>query len=123
MSAFDGAFDGLALIGSCDVTVWRREQKGTDDYNAPVYGEWEPEEVPGVLPTVGGSQDLEASRPEGVTVSMTFHFPKGYGKSLRGCLIEHGGGRYRVIGDPQPIIKENVPGPWNLSAECEACDG
>ena len=54
---------------------------------------------------------------------MTFHFPRGYGRGLRGCRVEHGGAEYRVVGDPKPYMEGNTPGRWSLAAECEACHG
>lgn len=123
MGVLDGLFDGLSLLGTCTVRVLRRRKVGSDEYNAPLWGAWEPEDVSGVIATPGATADLEASRPEGVTVAMTFHFPKGYGKPLKGCRILWGGREYRVVGDPQPYMAENVPGPVNMPVECEACDG
>ena len=67
--------------------------------------------------------DLGAERPDGATVAMTFHFPKGYAASLKGCRVSFGGRDYPVIGDPQPFPSENCPTPWAMAVECEACDG
>ena len=85
--------------------------------------EWEIEEVSNILFDPASTQDLEVARANGVTSAATFHFPKGYEKSLKGCLIERAGVRWRVIGDPQPYLAINTPGGWNLAAECEVCDG
>lgn len=112
----------MSLIKGREVTVIRRVQTGTDNYNAPVY-ETKEEPVPGVLPQPGSVADLEDERPDGSVVSMTFHFPKGYGKSLRGCSIAYDGNVYRVIGDPQPYVEENTPGEWDMPVETERVDG
>ena len=109
-------------LAACDVEVVRRVRTGTDRFGAPVY-ENETETVAGVLPQPGGTSDLGAERPEGVRVDMTFHFPKGYGRSLKGCAVVYGGRAYRVIGDPQPYVEANTPGPWDLAVETEAVDG
>lgn len=77
--------------------------------------------VSGVLPQPGGSSDLEAARPDGVRVAMTFHWPKADRASLKGCRIEYGGREYRVIGDPQPYAF--APGPFDRAVETEAVDG
>lgn len=112
----------MRLISGVDVTVTRRERAGTDRYNAPVYKDVE-ETVGNVLPQPGSTTDLDASRPEGVRVAMTFHFPKGYGKRLKGATVAYGGREYRVVGDPQPYLAANVPGEWGMPVETEAVDG
>lgn len=117
-----GPIPDLGLLPSVTVRVVRRVRSGTDAYGGPLWRD-EEEEVPGVLVTPGSTSDLEASRPEGSTVTMTFHFPKGYGRALKGCSIEYGGGTYRVVGDPRPYIAEGTPGPWGLVVGTEAVDG
>ena len=71
----------------------------------------------------GSTSDLDASRPEGVTVSFTLCFPKSYGGELRGCSVEVRGAEYSVVGDPQRYAPENTPGDWNLTAEVTRTDG
>lgn len=112
----------LQALAARDVEVVRRVRAGSDRFGAPVY-DGEPETVPNVLPQPGGTSDVGEGRPEGVRVDMTFHFPKGYGKSLKGCLVLYGGRSYRVVGDPQPYVEEDTPGPWGLTVETEAVDG
>lgn len=82
----------------------------------------EPDEVL-VLTTPGKVAELDATRPEGVLVTWTIHFPKDYVLSLRDCWIEMSGNRYRVIGDPQPYMPENTPGLFNRPVEVEVVDG
>ena len=112
----------LGLLSSATVTVTRYEETGTDPFGAPVT-EAVAEEVADVLPQPGGTTDLDASRPEGVQVDMTFHFPRGYGKGLKGCDIAYAGETYRVVGDPQPTMPELTPGPFGLTAEAVRVDG
>lgn len=71
----------------------------------------------------GSSADLDASRPSGVSVAMTLHFPKTWERSLRGATVEVRGKSYRVVGDPQPYTAANVPGAYNMPVEVEAVDG
>lgn len=113
----------MQLISGCAVEVLRRSPDAVDAHGNEVPGEWVSEPVANVLPQPGATTDLEASRPNGVTVSMTFHFPKTYAASLRGCLIRYGGRDYPVIGDPQPYLDANCPGDWNRAVECGVCDG
>ena len=114
----------LGLLPKTTVTVLRPNPTGaTDPFGAPVEGEPVEEEVNGVLVAPGATADLDPSRPEGVRVAYTVHFPKGYGKSLRGCSVLIGGKTYRVIGDPKPYMADGTPGPWAMAAEVEAVDG
>lgn len=82
--------------------------------------------VDGLLVAPGSTEDLDASRPDGVSVALTVHFPKTWATSLRGCeidLAEPYSGRYRVIGDPQPYMDANTPTTWHLPVEVERADG
>lgn len=114
----------LGLLPKTTVTVLRPNLTGaTDPFGDPVEGEPVEEAVGGVLITPGATADLDASRPDGVRVAYTIHFPKGYGKSLRGCSVVIGGKPYRIVGDPKPYMDEGTPGPWAMAAEVEAVDG
>lgn len=104
------------------VVVIRPVETGRDSMNAPIY-EWAEEPPVAVVVAPGATADLGASRPEGVTVSFTLHFPKSYAESLRGCRVRVRGGEYRVIGDPWPYTPENTPGAYNRPAEVEAVHG
>lgn len=117
-----GRIPDLGLLTSTTATVLRQVENGTDPFGAPVT-ETEQETVAGVLPQPGSTSNLDASRPEGVRVDMTFHFPRGYSKPLRGCSIVYGGTTYRVIGDPHPYMSEITPGPFGLAVETERVDG
>ncbi|HIZ17686.1 MAG TPA: hypothetical protein IAA22_01015 [Candidatus Olsenella stercoravium] len=110
------------MLPKTSVTVIRRQEVGKDPFNTSIY-ENVREDVAGVLVTPGATSDLDASRPEGVRVAYTIHFPKGYGKTLKGCLVQHLGDTYRVIGDPQPYMGDGTPGPWDMAAEVERVDG
>ena len=114
----------FGLLPRTSVTVLRPNPTGaTDPFGAPVEGAPVEEAVGGALVTPGATADLDASRPEGVRVAYTVHFPKGYSDSLRGCSVVIGGRTYRVIGDPKPYMEAGTPGPWGLSVEVEAVDG
>ena len=82
--------------------------------------------VDNVLVAPGATRDLEAARPEGVTVAYTLHFPKSYTDSLEGCIItlpSPWAGDYRVIGDPRCYIDADTPTPWHTPVEVEAAHG
>lgn len=113
----------MQLIKSCSVEVLRPGKTNLDEFGNETPGEATAETVPNVVPCRGSTADLDADRPDGVTVAMTFHFPKTYTASLRGCDVRYAGREYRVIGDPQPYLDANTPGDWNRPVECEVCDG
>lgn len=71
----------------------------------------------------GATSDMDATRPEGLTVAYTLHFPKTYSGSLRGCSVEVRGETYDVVGDPQRTTEAATPGPFNLTVEVTRADG
>lgn len=111
------------LIAGTTVTVLRPTTGGADALGSPVPGEPGREEVSGVLPQPGATSDLDASRPEGTEATVTFHWPRGYGRSLRRCLVEWAGETWRVVGDPRPYLGADVPGPWDMEVEAVLVHG
>lgn len=99
-----------------------REAAALDDLGEPVGSEASREAVRCVV-CPGSTSDMDATRPEGVTVSYTLHFPKTYAGSLRGCSVEVRGTRYDVVGDPQRTSEAATPGPWNMAVEVARADG
>ena len=82
--------------------------------------------VDNVLIVPGATNDLEASRPEGVDVAYTLHFPKTFTGSLEGCeviLPKPWEGTYRVIGNPGQYMDINCPTPWHMPVEVEEAHG
>ena len=87
---------------------------------------WTQATVDDVLISPGATADLEASRPEGVTVAYSLHFPKTFTASLEGCLIEllaPYSGTYRVVGNPGAYMDENTPTRWHIPVEVEFAHG
>lgn len=76
-----------------------------------------------VLVAPASSQDLGVERPDGDATVVTFHFPKTYIGSLRGCLIGWKGSWWEVIGDPQPYGKDSTPGVWNRPVQARRVRG
>ena len=108
------------------VTVLRPSAATLDRFGNEVPGEPTRETVADVLIGPGATSDLEASRPEGVQVAYTLHFPKSYTDSLEGCEIELPApwqGVYRVIGNPGRYMDANTPTRWNMPVEVEAAHG
>ena len=82
--------------------------------------------VDDVLVEPGANESLEASRPEGVLVAYTLHFPKTFTDSLEGCEVElptPWAGVYRVVGEPGRYMNANTPTRWNLPVEVERAYG
>lgn len=111
----------LDVFQTEQVTVVR-DNISYDDLGEPIYGDQEREQVD-VLVQPGTTTDLDATRPNGVEVVFTLHFPKSYTKSLQACRIEVRGDTYEVVGDPQPYTATNTPGAWNLPVEVKRVDG
>lgn len=111
----------LSLIPTEAVAVIRPTME-RDDLGEPTLGEPTREEVCCVV-CPGATSDMDATRPEGVTVAYTLHFPKTYSGSLRGCSVEVRDTRYDVVGDPQRTTDAATPGPWNLAVEVTRADG
>ena len=111
----------MGVFPTCEVAVeLPRERHRGDSWGEP-RREPETRKVAGVLPQPGGTDDLEASRPEGTRVAMTFHWPKSDHASLKGCFVLYGGSRYRVVGDPQPYAFS--PLSFDRAVEAELVDG
>lgn len=83
----------------------------------------EPVALDGVLVATGKCDALDASRPDGVEVALTLHFPRGYASDLRGAIVTVRGDTYRIVGDPQRLAEANVPGAWTMPVEVERVDG
>lgn len=111
----------LSLIPTEPVTVIRPTAI-RDDLGEPTFGEPSREGVDCVV-CPGATADMDATRPEGVTVSYTLHFPKTYTGELRGCSVEVRGETYDVVGDPRRTTEAATPGPWNMAAEVTRADG
>lgn len=111
----------LSLIPTEQVTVIR-PTAGRDDLGEPVETGTSREAVRCVV-CPGATSDMDATRPEGVAVAYTLHFPKTYSGSLRGCSVEVRGETYDVVGDPQRTTEAATPGPFNLTVEVTRADG
>ena len=113
------------MISGASVDVYAEVATGTDRFVNVVYTSTKTT-VDNVLIVPGATADLEASRPEGVTVAYTLHFPKSFTGSLEGAEIELPapyGGRYSVIGVSAPYMDANTPTPWHMPVEVQAAHG
>ena len=82
--------------------------------------------VDNVLVSPGATADMEAARPDGVTIAYTLHFPKTFTGQLEGCEIvlpAPWAGTYRVVGSPGKYIEANTPTQWSMPVEVAAAHG
>ena len=106
------------------VVVERRVEVGRDPGNSPIY-EWVPEVVENVLVAPGPRNDVtDSTRPDGVEVRFTLHFPKGCPETLRGARVSfRGKAPLDVIGDPAHYTEANTPGVWSMPCELGKVEG
>lgn len=120
------------------VRVWARQPAGTDPMGETVY-EWCPTDVSGVLVRPVSASDMERGdsasdlRPDGVRVSFSLAFPKGYAgpplRHARVTLLDPAYGMdptdpaaaLAVSGDPAPTVP--CPTPWDMIAQVGRTDG
>ena len=92
---------------------------GATDHHGNVTATYQASQVvDNVLPAPSTTEDLGEGRPDGVSVDMTFHFPKSFTDSLRGARVTYQDTIYEVVGDPQPYLADLTPGDWNRAASC-----
>lgn len=114
------------MITGTSVQVIQPAVIGYDRLGNEVKAPGTPITVDNVLVAPGATMDLEASRPEGVTVAYTLHFPKTFTGDLEGAEIvlpEPWADTYRVIGKPGQYMDVNTPTPWHMPVEVEVAHG
>ena len=106
-------------------TVSVRHVVGTtpDRFGTPVPAYGEPVDVENVLVVPATLDERDYLRPEGISVTYTLHFPRGYSQSLRGAYVTVRGDEYRVVGDPAPYTEGNVRGLWTMPVSVGRSDG
>ena len=103
-----------------------RASAGKDRLGNKVHEHAQSTAVDGCLFAPGISQDLAASKPEGVKVSATVFFPRGWSSRLRGALVSTDEKRWlKVVGDPLEYPCEMLPKgfPYSCAVMLEAYDG
>ena len=118
------------MMGAVAAAVNVRDWTAKDRLGNHVERYADPVEV-AVLVAPGGTNDLSETRPEGVRVDLTLHFPKSWtdAPSLRGAKVELPWpyeGTYKVVGVPEPYMPDMVPftfGDFWLPVEVERYDG
>ena len=108
----------MDLLHGVPVTVELAADGTTDRHGNATSSYQAPRVVENVLPAPSTTEDLGEGRPDGVSVDMTFHFPKSFTESLRGARVAYAGNTYKVVGDPQPYLADLTPGDWNRAVSC-----
>jgi len=106
------------------VSLLKRGER--DSFGNATKGWEKAQDVSNVLIVPGKCEELDATRPEGVRVALTLHFPKTWTSDLRGAKVTLTGrwaGTYNVIGEPEPYMDGNTPNDWDMPVEVEAVDG
>lgn len=114
------------MIKGRTITVLRPSATTTSRFGNEIPSAITSKQVANVLIVQGSTADLDASRPEGVRVAFSLHFPKSYTESLEGCSVvlpDEYSGTYKVVGTPKPYMVENTPTSWNRVCEVEAAHG
>lgn len=121
MAAAQGLAQVVAMIRPETVYVIKTETT-YDDLGEPTEG-GTTETAVKVIVAPGSTEQFDATRPNGVSVAYTLHFPKTWAESLRGLKVKVRGEVYTVIGDPQPYTAANTPTPYWLPCEVTRADG
>lgn len=103
------------------ITLYEREQTGTDPFNRPEYIET-PVEVENVLVapvTPGGEEVLDTLDLTGRKAVYTLAIPKGDTHRWEGCKVEFFGETWQVIGKPTQGIEALIPLSWNKKVRVE----
>ena len=106
------------------VTVETPIEVGRGPGNSPIY-EWVAGAVEDVLVAPGPREDVtDSTRPDGVRVRYTLHFPKPYDTDLTGARISvRGEEPLAVVGSPRPYTLANTPTRWWMPVEVGRVDG
>lgn len=102
-----------SMIRGISVTLYEKNQTGTDALNAPIYEET-PVVVQNVLVTPVSSEDAaEALRLYGKQALYELCIPKGDAHIWEDCRVDFFGQSFLTIGFAQEYIEANLPLAWN----------
>ncbi len=103
-----------------------RDRSAKDGFGNDVEAYEDPVTVEDVLVQPGACTELDSTRPEGIKVSLTLHFPKSWSGDLRGArvtLFDEYADTYRVVSRPVSYQRELCPTKWNMPVEVVIVDG
>lgn len=111
------------MIRGETVYVAVKAEGAADRLGNPVDSWAEPVPVDNVLVVPSTADDQTVERPDGIVVTYTLHFPRGYSSALRGAKVTVRGDEFYVSGSPAPYTEANVPGAWTMPVEVGRHDG
>lgn len=107
------------MIRGITVTLWEKEQTGTDGFNRPVYEET-PTQVENVLVTPAASEDVISELSlTGKKLVYELSIPKGDAHDWEDKRVTIWGEDYHVYDFSRQWIDANVPLSWNAKARVE----
>ena len=107
------------LIKGITVTLYQRNQTGTDAFHVPVYQEL-PTQVENVLVTPVSAEALVNDlQLYGKQAEYELCLPKEDTHDWTDCRVDFWGQSFRVFGPPQQWIDSLVPLDWNRKVKVE----
>ena len=111
------------MIKGETVTVISYIDNGYDELGAPIKNPCA-KNVQNVVVFPGARKDAsEDTRPDGVVVAYTLHFPKTFKCDVTGCDIIVRGHTCHVIGHPDREPTPPCPTKWNMTVEVSYIEG
>lgn len=102
-----------------DITLYAREQTGTDAFGAPVYTETA-KTVSNVLVGEPSADDVVTDlRIYGKRLAYTLAIPKGDENDWEDATVEFFGQKFRAYGPVSQGIEELIPLSWNKKVKVE----
>lgn len=118
-----GTINKAAWLKGITVTLYAKEQTGTDDFNRPIYTETAVN-VENVLVGQPNEQEiLETLELTGRRAVYTIGLPKGDTHDWTDKKVRFFGQDFRTIGAPVEGIEAMIPLEWNKKVRCERIDG
>lgn len=107
------------MIRGITVTLYEKQQTGTDAFGAPVYAET-PVPVPNVLVGEPTAEDVvNALQLYGKRTAYTLAIPKGDAHAWEDAAVEFFGRRWRCFGGVTEGIEAMLPLAWNRKVRVE----
>lgn len=107
------------MIKGITVTLYEKQQTGTDDFGAPVYAETAVE-VENVLVAPQGTTDvLDTTNLTGKKTTYVLAIPKGDTHEWKDRKIGFFGQLFKTVGKPVEGIDDLIPLDWNKKVTVE----
>lgn len=101
------------------VTLYVKEQSGTDGFNRPIYTETAVEVENVLIAPASTSETLDTLNLTGRKAVYTLGIPKGDSHDWRNKKVEFFGQTFRTFGEPLQGIDDLIPLDWNMKIQVE----